>query len=174
MSFRQAFQLLLLSFNLIAGMLFNSMQVFAQATPGMEVTKRSTGMQNIFSYRITTTYGTSTSAQVSGNLKADTGATLKLKNGSIVTNKMGDANGNTSAVFVATPTGGNVDLKGLTGENIFLLDDGTTFHSNLTTIENPNPSVTSVGSASASATHTTTITVEKGFSTFENVFRQTF
>lgn len=164
----------ILHVTLIGGALMIGTQVYAQATPGLEQTRRSTGMQNVFSYRITTTYGTSTSAQVNGNLRADTEATLKLKSGSIITNKMGDSGGNTSAVFIATPTGGNVDLKGITGENKFLLDDGTSFHSRLSTIDNPDPNITSSGNASATATHTTQVTVEKGFSTFENVFRQTF
>ena len=172
--FRNTVQHSLLYLALIAGVLFTGLQAFAQATPGSEMTRRSSGMQSVFSYRITTTYGTSTSAQVSGNMRADTEATLKLKSGSIVTNKMGDAGGNTSAVFIATPTGGNVDLKGITGENKFLLEDGTSFRSHLSTIDNPDPTLTSSGSASATATHSTTITVEKGSSSFENVFRQTF
>lgn len=147
---------------------------FAQQAPGMRETRNSSSSQNTFSYRIQTTYGATTSAQVSGNLKADTEAILKLKAGSKVTNKMGDDSGNASAVFVATPNGGNVELKGITGENIFLLDDGTMFRAKLTTIDNPDPSVSSIGTASATATHSTSVIVEKGSTTFENYFEQTF
>ena len=148
--------------------------VLAQQTPGLRETRKSGSSQNTFSYRIQTTYGATTSAQVSGNLTAETEAVLKLKSGSKVTNKMGDDNGNASAVFVATPNGGNVELKGITGENIFLIDDGTTFRAKLSTVDNPDPSVSSVGNASATATHSTSVIVEKGSTTFENYFEQTF
>ena len=149
-------------------------KVYAQATPGTEQTRSNSGNQNSFSYRIQTTYGTTTSAQVSGNMRAETEAVLKLKSGSKVTNKVGDDSGNASAVFIATPTGGNVDLKGITGENLFLIDDGTYFRSKLTTIDNLDPSITSTGTASATATHTTNVVVEKGNTSFENTFKQTF
>ena len=148
--------------------------VVAQQTPGLRETRKGSSSQSTFSYRIQTTYGATTSAQVSGNLKAETEAVLKLKSGSKVTNKMGDDNGNASAVFVATPNGGNVELKGITGENIFLIDDGTTFRAKLSTVDNPDPSVSSVGNASATATHSTSVIVEKGSTTFENYFEQTF
>jgi len=148
--------------------------VFAQATPGGQETRKNSGNQDTFSYRIQTTYGATTSAQVSGNMKADTEAVLKLKSGTKITNKMGDQNGNASAVYMATPNGGNVELKGITGENIFLIDEGTMFRATLTTTEGGDPSVTSIGSASATATHATTVIVEKGSSTYENVFQQTF
>lgn len=146
----------------------------AQQTPGLREARNSGSIQSTFSYRIQTTYGATTSAQVSGNLRADTEAILKLKSGSIVTNKIGDDNGNSSAVFVATPNGGNVDLKGITGENIFVIDDGTMFRANLSTVGDPDPSISSVGTASATAIHTTTVQVENGSTTFENYFEQTF
>jgi hypothetical protein len=148
--------------------------VCSQSTPGVEQTRANSGNQNSFSYRIQTTYGTSTSAQVSGNMRAETEAVLKLKSGSKVTNKIGDNSGNASAVFIATPNGGNVDLKGITGENLFLIEDGTYFRSKLSTIDNLDPAITSTGSASATATHTTNITVEKGNTSFQNTFQQSF
>lgn len=153
---------------------FGTNAALAQQTPGLRETRKSGSSQSTFSYRIQTTYGATTSAQVSGNLEAETEAVLKLKSGSKVTNKVGDDNGNASAVFVVTPNGGNVELKGVTGENIFLIDDGTMFRAKLSTIDNPDPSVSSVGSASATATHSTSVIVEKGATTFENYFEQTF
>jgi hypothetical protein len=107
-------------------------------------------------------------------MRAETEAVLKLKSGSKVTNKIGDNSGNASAVFIATPNGGNVDLKGITGENLFLIEDGTYFRSKLSTIDNLDPAITSTGSASATATHTTNITVEKGNTSFQNTFQQSF
>jgi hypothetical protein len=146
----------------------------AQQAPGIRESRRNTNSQNTFSYRIQTTYGTSTSAQVSGNMLADTEAVLRLKAGTKITNKMGDDSGRASAVFIATPNGGNVDLEGITGENLFLIDDGTLFRSTLKTIETPDPMVTSTGSASATATHSTSVIVEKGTLTYRNYFEQTF
>ncbi|WP_255004453.1 hypothetical protein [Cyanobium sp. HWJ4-Hawea] len=107
-------------------------------------------------------------------MKAETEAVLRLKSGTKVTNKIGDNNGNASAVFVATPTGGNVALTGITGENMFFVDDGTFFRSALTSGDSQGSSGISTGSASATATHTTTVTVEKGSTEYQNYFQQTF
>ncbi|MCP9810034.1 hypothetical protein KBY58_11370 [Cyanobium sp. HWJ4-Hawea] len=154
--------------------LFILLPAYSQMTPGLQETRQSSSNQNTFSYRIQTTYGTSTSAQVSGNMKAETEAVLRLKSGTKVTNKIGDNNGNASAVFVATPTGGNVALTGITGENMFFVDDGTFFRSALTSGDSQGSSGISTGSASATATHTTTVTVEKGSTEYQNYFQQTF
>ena len=70
--------------------------------------------KNTFSYSIQSTIGTRTSANVSGNILADTEAILNLQRGGKITNKIGDANGNASAVFTTNPTGAGVDLKGIT------------------------------------------------------------
>jgi len=169
-----AYQPLSVLLSILAIGMIMQLSTSAQEAPGLRETRKSGSSQSTFSYRIQTTYGATTSAQVSGNLKAETEAVLKLKSGSKVTNKVGDDSGNASAVFVATPNGGNVELKGITGENIFLIDDGTMFRASLSTVDNPDPSVSSVGTASATATHSTSVIVEKGSTTFENYFEQTF
>ena len=129
--------------------------------------------KNTFSYSIQSTIGTRTSANVSGNILADTEAILNLQRGGKITNKIGDANGNASAVFTTNPTGAGVDLKGITGENVFLIDDGTSFKSSLTS----DPSLgsgSSIGEASSLAVQSTTVTVEKGNSSFISSFQQAF
>ncbi|MCP9808256.1 hypothetical protein KBY58_02260 [Cyanobium sp. HWJ4-Hawea] len=146
----------------------------AQQSPGIQDTRRSSSTSSIFSYKIQTTYGATTSGQSNGNVAIDAEAVLRLKSGTTIVNKMGDANGNASATFFATPTGGNVEISGITGENIFLIDDGTYFRSSLTSIDGPDSNAASSGSSSATAVHTTTISVEKGFVTSENYFAQTF
>ena len=149
--------------------------VLSQATPGMRDISKGSSTQNIFSYRIQSTYGTNTSAQVSGNMTADTEAVLRLKSGTKLTNKAGDSSGNSSAVFVATPTGANVNLSGLTGENLFLIDDGTYFRSALKTIDNPsNPTLTSTGTASATAIHTMTISIEQSTNSIQNYIEKVY
>ena len=133
----------------------------------------STINKNTFSYSIQSTIGTRTSANVSGNILADTEAILNLKSGGKITNKIGDANGNASAVFTTNATGAGVDLKGITGENVFLIDDGTTFKSSLKS----DPSLgsgSSVGEASSMAIQSTTLTIEKGSSSFISSFQEAF
>ena len=129
--------------------------------------------KNTFSYSIQSTIGTRTSANVSGNILANTEAILNLQRGGKITNKIGDANGNASAVFTTNPTGAGVDLKGITGENVFLIDDGTSFKSSLRS----DPSLgsgSSIGEASSLAVQSTTVTVEKGNSSFISSFQEAF
>jgi len=159
--------ILLLFFTFFSGLHLGG---FAQ---GISETRKNSGLQTVFSYKIESRYGTTTSVTVSGSASGEAEAILKLKGGSKVTNKFGDDNGNASAVFVATPTGGNVDLKGITGDNQFLIDDGTTFRSSVVAPEG-DPSETNTGTASAYATHSSSVIVEKGTTTFENGFEQTF
>lgn len=134
----------------------------------------NSSVKNDFSYQIITTVGTRTTANVTGNLEAETEAILKLRGGSLVTNKIGDANGNASAVFTSTPNGGNVNLQGITGENLFVIEDGSSFTSKLRTVANPNPELNSTGDASATAVQSTTVKVESGTSTLINTFQQAF
>jgi len=147
--------------------------VSTPAQAQLSETRQSSGLQTVFSYKIETRYGTNTSVTVSGSTTGKAEAVLNLKSGSKVTNKIGDESGNASAVFVATPTGGNVDLKGITGENMFLIDDGTSFKSSVIAPEG-DPNATNTGTASAYATHSTSVIVEKGTSSFQSGFEQTF
>lgn len=127
-----------------------------------------------FSYQITSTIGTQTSANVSGNLKAVTEAVLRLQAGSLITNKIGDENGNASAIFTTSPNGSNVNLTGVTGENLFVIDDGTSFRSKLETIDNPDLSQNSTGEASAIAIQSTMVEVQSGSTSFISAFQQAF
>lgn len=162
-------------FSFLVFCIFADLPVLSQATPGMRDISKGSSTQNIFSYRIQTTYGTNTSAQVTGNMTADTEAVLKLKSGTKLTNKAGDSSGNSSAVFVATPTGANVNLSGITGENLFLIDDGTYFRSALKTVDSPtNPALTSSGTASATAIHTMTISIEKTSNSIQNYIEKAY
>lgn len=129
---------------------------------------------NTFSYQIESTIGTKTSATVSGNILAETDAILNLKTGSKISNKIGDDSGNASAVFIATPNGANVDLSGITGENLFMIEDGTSFKSSLRMKDNINSNVQSIGEASSFAVQNTRVTVQKTNSTLINSFQQAF
>ena len=134
----------------------------------------NSSVKNNFSYQIITTIGTRTSASVSGNLRAETEAILNLRSGSLITNKIGDESGNASAVFSSSPNGANVNLSGITGQNLFIIEEGTSFRTKLTTIDNPNPNVSSVGEAAATAVQSTSVNVESGTSSLINTFQQAF
>ena len=138
----------------------------------LERTVTNSGTNRVFQYSVQSSYGTQTSADATPNLRVETEAVLNLKEDSFLTNTAGDVGGNTSAVFTTTPTGSNVVLSGITANNQFLLDTGTSFRTALTSTEpDGNPSI---GSASATATHTMTITVSDGTSSFLNTLRENF
>ena len=146
----------------------------SSAQIGITELNTNQGTMRNFSYNIKSTIGTQTSAEAVGNIEAYSEAIINLKPGSIITNKFGDINGNASANFVATPNGGNVDLKGITGENIFEFDKGTTFKSSLQTNTNLESARTNMGSASSFAVQDTMVNVQSGFSSFSNTFQQSF
>jgi hypothetical protein len=147
--------------------------VFAQA---QGQTSTTAGSKSTFKYSVESTYGVTTSANSNPNFIVDNEAVLLLKQGSFVTNKFGDDSGNAKAVFVATPTGGGVDLQGITGKNLLLIDDGTMFRSSLRSVDpkDYNPEYGGVASGSALATHTSTVLVERVESTFSQSFATSF
>ena len=157
---------------------FSFVLAFAILSPSLaqaqllERTSTNSGTNRVFQYSVQSTYGTQTSADATPNLRVETEAVLNLKEDSFLTNTAGDVGGTTSAVFTTTPSGSNVVLNGITANNQFLLDTGTSFRTALTSTEpDGNPSV---GSASATATHTMTITVSDGTSSFLNTLRENF
>jgi len=154
---------------LLCALLFAPVRAQAQV---IERSNTNAGTNRVFSYSIQSTYGVQTSANASPNLKVETEAVLNLKEDSYLTNKAGGAGGGTGAVFVTTPNGSNVQLDGITADNLFLIDSGTRFRTSLTSTEPDGQP--SVGQASATATHTMTISVTDGESSFYNTLRQNF
>ena len=139
-------------------------------------TSSTGGSKNTFSYTIQSTYGVTTTANANPNFIVDNEAILLLKQGSFVTNKFGDDSGKANAVFTATPTGSSVNLEGITGKNLLLIDDGTMFRSSIRSVDPKdfNPNYGTSASASALGTHTSTLLVEKGESTFSQSFATSF
>lgn len=134
---------------------------------------RSAGTNQNFSYSVQSTIGTQVSGQQSGNIIVNSTAVLELSPGSMITNGIGGSGNGAGATFIATPSGGNVDLMGITADNLFMIQRAE-FNSTLETVANPDPDLTSVGSSSALAVQTTTVTVNQGVSTFENTLQQAF
>lgn len=134
---------------------------------------RSSGTNQSFSYSVQSTIGTQVSGQQSGNIIVNSSAVVELAPGSLITNGVGGGGSGAGATFIATPSGGNVDLRGITANNLFQIQRGE-FQSTLQTVANPDPNLTSVGSSSALGVQTTTVTVNQGISTFENTLQQSF
>jgi len=158
-----------LSYTLFIFSLFFYLPVSSQV---IERNNANSGTSRVFTYSIQSTYGTQTSANASPNLKVETEAVLNLQRGSYITNKAGDIGGTTSAVFTASPGGTNVQLTGISADNLFLIDSGSRFRTALsTTTPDGQPSI---GQASATATHTMTLTVSDTQTSFYNTLRQNF
>lgn len=155
--------------------LFFGIFSFLTQTALAQVTINTTdGTKSNFSYRIESSYGVRTTADASPNFRVENEAILKLKAGSFVTNQFGDDDKQTSAVFVATPTGGNVSLQGIAAKNLLLIDDGTYFRSTLKSVDSPDPSLPMQASASSLGVHSSSITVERGDTTFSQSFSSNF
>jgi hypothetical protein len=149
--------------------LVNSPSGFAQI---LERNSTNFGSNRVFSYSVQSTYGVNTSANASPNLKVETEAILNLKEDSRLTNTAGAVGGGTGALFQNTPNGSNVSLTGITADNEFLIDSGTSFRAALTSIEADGQP--SVGNASATASHSLTVTVNNGETSFFNTIRENF
>ena len=145
--------------------------VFAQQQTMINATS---GTKNTFSYTIQSSYGVKTTADASSNFIVENQAILKLKAGSFVTNKFGSDQDQAAAVFTATPTGANVDLRGISAKNLLLIDDGTYFESKLKSVDNPDKTLSTQASSSAIAVHSSSINVESGTSSFSQSFANSF
>lgn len=139
----------------------------------LERASTNSGSSSVFSYSITSAYGVNTSADATANLIVDTEAILNLKEDSYITNKAGDVGGDTSAVITTTPNGSTVSLTGITAENNYLIDEGTSFKAALIT-RGDGDGQPSKGSAQASASHTMTLAVTNNHSSFYNTLREVF
>lgn len=159
-------------FRSVFALAFSLLGTMASQAQVLEETITNSGTNRVFQYAIQSTYGTQTSADATSNLLVEAEAILNLKEDSFLTNTAGDVGGNTSAVFTTTPTGSNVVLSGITANNQYLLDTGTSFRTALTSTEPDGQP--SIGQASATATHSMTITVTDGTTSFVNTLRENF
>ena len=166
------FKLWLMSFGLFSLFsIFPTPYSFAQVGI-LESTGRSSS-KSVFSYKITSTFSTQSTVEGT-NVIGDAKANVTLAPGGYITNKIGDDSGNAGATFDASPTGSTVQLQGVTGENLYLLEGGSTFTSNIETVENPDPSKAVRGTARATAIQTTIVDVNYGSESFQSSFEQTF
>ena len=113
-----------------------------------------------------------TSVQASPNVKTKAEATLNLKEDSVVTNTAGDIGGNTSAVIVTTPGGTTANLSGITANNEFYIDNGTSFHASAESADQNGEAQNA--NVSATASHTLTLTITNNEQAFYNTLRENF
>ena len=163
-------------------MLFRSLLIFfiasvtalpAIAQVGITETTGRSQSKSTFSYRITSTFQTQSSVEGT-NVTGTANANVTLAPGGYITNKVGDDNGNASATFNASPNGSSVQLEGVTGENLYLLEGGSTFTSDIKSVDNPDPSLPVRGTATATAIQTTIVDVNYGSESFQSSFEQNF
>ena len=166
------FKVWLMSFGLFS--LFSIFSIpYSFAQVGILDSTGRSSSKSVFSYKITSTFSTQSTVEGT-NVIGDAKANVTLAPGGYITNKIGDDSGNAGATFDASPTGSTVQLQGVTGENLYLLEGGSTFTSNIETVENPDPSKAVRGTARATAIQTTIVDVNYGSESFQSSFEQTF
>lgn len=158
-----------LSVGAILATFINGMPAQAQL---LERTNSNWGTNRVFSYAITTTYGTNISVDASPNVITKAEAVLNLKEDSVITNAAGAIGGETGASIVTTPTGTTANLTGITANADFIMDEGTRFYTSAETGEQDgNPQRANV---SATASHTMTVQITNGETSFYNTLRENF
>ena len=152
--------------------LFNLGTGIAAHSQLLERSNTNWGTSRVFSYAVTTTYGTSTSIDASPNVIAKAEAILNLKEDSVVTNKAGAIGGETSAVIVTSPNGTTANLSGISANADFIIDNGTSFYTSAETGEQDGEAQRAVVSATAS--HSLTISITNNENSFYNTLRENF
>ena len=158
-----------LSVGAILATFINGMPAQAQL---LERTNSNWGTNRVFSYAITTTYGTNINEDASPNVITKAEAVLNLKEDSVITNAAGAIGGETGASIVTTPTGTTANLTGITANADFNMDEGTRFYTSAETGEQDgNPQRANV---SATASHTMTVQITNNETSFYNTLRENF
>ena len=138
----------------------------------LERSNTNWGTNRIFSYAITTTYGTNISVDASPNVTTKAEAILNIKEDSVITNAAGSIGGETGATIVTTPTGTSAQLTGITADANFILDEGTRFYTSAESgVQDGNPQRANV---SATASHSMTLTITNNENSFYNTLRENF
>lgn len=157
---------------LCLSILFNLGAGIAAHAQLLERSNTNWGTNRVFSYAVTTTYGTSTSIDASPNVIAKAEAILNLKEDSVVTNKAGAVGGTTSAVIVTSPNGTTANLSGISANADFIIDNGTSFYASAESGEQNGEAQRA--NVSATASHSLTISITNNENSFYNTLRENF
>ena len=157
---------------LTVGMIVTALVGLPAKAQVLERSNTNWGTNRIFSYAITTTYGTNISVDASPNVITKAEAVLKIKEDSVITNAAGSIGGETGATIVTTPTGTSAQLTGITADANFILDEGTRFYTSVESgIQDGQPQRANV---SATASHSMTLTITNNENSFYNTLRENF
>ena len=157
---------------LTVGMIFTALVGLPAKAQLLERSNTNWGTNRIFSYAVTTTYGTNIVVDASPNVITKAEAVLKIKEDSVITNKAGSIGGETGATIITTPTGTSAQLTGITADTNFILDEGTRFYTSAESgIQDGLPQRANV---SATASHSMTLTITNNENSFYNTLRENF
>ena len=157
---------------LTVGMIVTALIGLPAKAQVLERSNTNWGTNRIFSYAITTTYGTNISVDASPNVITKAEAVLNIKEDSVITNAAGAIGGETGATIVTTPTGTSAQLTGITADANFILDEGTRFYTSAESgVQDGEPQRANV---SATASHTMTLTITNNENSFYNTLRENF
>lgn len=159
-------------FLLALGMIVTALAGLPAKAQVLERSNTNWGTNRIFSYAITTTYGTNISVDASPNVITKAEAVLNIKEDSVITNAAGAIGGETGATIVTTPTGTSAQLTGITADANFILDEGTRFYTSAESgVQDGKPQRANV---SATASHSMTLTITNNENSFYNTLRENF
>ena len=157
---------------LTVGMIFTALVGLPAKAQLLERSNTNWGTNRIFSYAITTTYGTNIVVDASPNVITKAEAVLKIKEDSVITNAAGSIGGETGATIITTPTGTSAQLTGITADANFILDEGTSLYTSAESgILDGLPQRANV---SATASHSMTLTITNNENSFYNTLRENF
>ena len=140
-----------------------------------QIVQRTTGgTARDFQVRVTNSFGVRTSIEGTRNFQAQNNAIINLAPGSSIVDAFGDSSGNANASFVATPTGGNMNINGIQSVNSFTFAEGTQFQSQSSSIANPDPTIPIKGTSSSMGVHEMSLTIQSQQQQFGSSFSQSF
>ena len=157
---------------LSAGLLVPTMIGMSANAQLLESARTNWGTNRVFSYSVTTTYGTNISIEASPNVITKAEAILNIKEDSVIQNTAGDIGGETGATIVTTPTGTTANLTGITVNNNFILDEGTSFYTSAESGEQNGEAQRA--NVTATANHSVTVSITNNENSFYNTLRENF
>lgn len=157
---------------LSAGLLIPAMIGMPANAQLLETARTNWGTNRVFSYAVTTTYGTNISIDASPNVIANAEAELVIKEDSVIQNTAGKVGGSTGAVITTSPTGTTASLTGITADTNFILDEGTRFYASAESGESDGENQRA--NVSATASHTMTLSITNNENSFYNTLRENF
>ena len=131
---------------------------------------------------LSNTMGVYTQVDTSPNVQTNLRASLNIEPGSTIQDSFGQGDqGALSGTISITPTSANIDIKGLTTQNNYIIGPGTGFSSDMKTLHGNDCTGACAqhngqtrGNAGVGMIHNMSLTVDQTTSSFSNSFSQNF